>query len=60
MIIPDDFTLDDPVSGLKIRVQKGEAFDALHIEFASEPMTNNRDIFFTKTGEFDGCGTSLV
>jgi hypothetical protein len=64
MIIPDDWSIVDEVSGLKISVQKGEHLDRLHIERMEEPAharrlgTTNRDFFFDKEGKFDGTGSS--
>lgn len=59
MKINNDFEINDPVSGLKIKVVKGKKLDWLHIERVAEPMVNDRDLYFTKSGHFDGTGSSL-
>jgi len=59
MIIPDNFEIKDEVSGLKIKVVKGNKLDRLHIEHIGKPMVDNRDLWFTKDGKFDGTGSNM-
>lgn len=59
MLISDDFELTDAVSGLRLKVIKGEKQDRLHIEHIGAPICNNRDFFFTKDGELDGTGSGV-
>lgn len=58
MQIEDGFELEDRLSGMKIRIERGEHLNRLHIEFAGEREVSNRDFFFTHEGKFDGTGSS--
>ena len=58
MIINDKFSINDEISGLRIRIVSGEALDHLHIEIG-EGKIKNRDFWFTKDGKFDGTGSGL-
>lgn len=57
MIIPDDFEIRDEVSGLLIKAIKGTHLNHLHIEKIGEPIADNRDLYFTLEGKFDGTGS---
>lgn len=58
MKINDDWELDDLVTGLKFKVVIGEKLDRLHIENIKQGC-ENRDLWFTKDGKFDGTGSSI-
>lgn len=58
MKIKDDWEFDDLATGLKFKVVVGKSLDRLHIENINGGC-NNRDLWFTKDGEFDGTGSSL-
>jgi hypothetical protein len=59
MLLPDDWSIEDTVSGLRLSVHGGTKLNRLHIErLDSPPVCDNRDFFFTKDGEFDGTGSS--
>lgn len=58
MNINDDWEFDDLVTGMKFKVIPGKNLDRLHIENIKGGC-NNRDLWFTKDGEFDGTGSSL-
>ena len=58
MKIVDGFTIEDPVSGLRITAHEGEHLNKLTIERIGEPICSNRDFFFDKEGGFDGTGSS--
>ena len=60
MIIKDGFEFDDLVTGLKFKVSAGKKLDKLHIENIQQGSPGNRDLWFTKDGEFDGTGSSLI
>ena len=61
MKIKDGWKLKDVVTGLTIEAIKGKKLDRLHIEIEPKmnPLANNRDLFFTKTGKFDGTGSCM-
>ena len=59
MIIKNDFTINDAVSGLKISVVKGKTLDRLQIKHIGKPITTNRDFWFTKKGKFNGTGSGI-
>lgn len=59
MYIPDDWSIEDAVSGLRLQVIPGKYLNRLHIERFTEPLADNRDFFFTKDGAFDGTGCAL-
>ena len=59
MEIADDWTIEDRVSGLRIRVEVGKKLNRLHIERMSAHVADNRDFFFAKDGEFDGTGSAV-
>ena len=63
MYLPDDWSYEDLVTGLTIKTIPGIALDRLQI-LVREPERqgnwDNRDFFFTRTGEFDGTGSSLT
>ena len=59
MEIADNWTIEDKVSGLKIRVLIGSKLNRLHIERMPAHISNNRDFFFAKGGEFDGTGSAV-
>jgi len=56
MIIADDWSIEDTVSGLKISVECGKGLNRIHIERMPVAIADNRDFFFTKGGVFDGTG----
>lgn len=58
MKIADDWKFDDLPTGLKFKIIVGKKLDRLHIENI-QGGCNNRDLWFTKNGEFDGTGSSL-
>ena len=60
MLINDTFEFEDKVSGLKLKVIPGIHGGRLRIEHIGEPMSDNRDFFFTKDGEFDGTGSFVA
>ena len=57
MIIKNDWEFNDLVTGLKFKVIVGEKLDRLHIENIKQGSCNNRDLWFTKDGKFDGTGS---
>ena len=61
MQIKNTWKFTDVVMGLTFKVIKGEKLDRLHIELKPKmnPITNNRDLFFTKDGKFDGTGSTV-
>jgi len=59
MKIADDWTIEDAVSGLKLRIVTGPKLNRLHIERLPEHISNNRDFFFDKEGKFDGTGSAI-
>ncbi len=59
MNIPDDWSIEDAVSGLRLKVVSGKKLNRLHVERFAEPLADNRDFFFTKDGAFDGTGCCL-
>ena len=60
MKVKDTWEIKDEVSGLKIKVIKGDKLDRLHIEHTGKPISNNRDFWFTKDGKFDGTGSGCM
>lgn len=58
MKIKDDWEFDDSPTGLKFRVIPGKKLNRLHIENI-QGGCDNRDLWFTKDGDFDGTGSSL-
>jgi hypothetical protein len=63
MIIADDWTITDAISGLRITVRPGLKLDRLCIEhITSKPPKgmgrHMRDFWFAKDGTFDGTGTA--
>lgn len=58
MKIEDNWVFKDSVTGITFRVMEGKELDRLHLE-GNFGKVNNRDLFFTKDGEFDGTGSSL-
>jgi len=59
MIINDDFEIKDEISGLHIKVIKGEGLDRIEIKHINKPLCDNREFWFTKDGEFDGTGSDI-
>lgn len=59
MEIANDWEFNDLVTGLKFKVIRGKVLDRLHIENIQQGSCNNRDLWFTKKGEFDGTGSSV-
>lgn len=59
MNIKDDWEFEDLVTGLKFKVIVGESMDRVHIENIKQGNCDNRDLWFTKDGKFDGTGSSL-
>ena len=58
MKIKDDWKFEDLVTGLQFNVIVGESLDRLQIENI-QGNCDNRELWFTKEGEFDGTGSRV-
>ena len=58
MKIKDDWKFEDSVTGLQFSVIVGGSLDRLQIENIQGDC-NNRELWFTKEGKFDGTGSRV-
>lgn len=59
MQIENGWKYTDAVTGIMFTAIEGKDLNRIHMEGNLGPNVNNRDLFFTKEGKFDGTGSAV-